>query len=449
MKALGRRALEVLVLLLLLGACAGAPKAPPTATGAGLTPETRPGSLLGWSELGTLAASRVRGLFFLLAPGVLSTQLGTGNLRAIGFPEWRKLRTGALRDVRKVRIAFAARLPEGGLERQSGLLLFPATGEGESKALAWVVFMRGTELLRESVPSRNRGNELPFIEMLASLGYAVWAPDYAGMGDGPGVQEYCVPESLADSGLDGLAAARSWLAAAGQGETGRLAIMGYSEGGLGAMACLAALAAGRLEAPGLELAAVYPLSAPLNLQLGYPSSGAGPLLLNRPDYLIFLALGWARAYPSQVRIEEILSPRTIRELVPLFDGTRSDQELHAAVCRVAGKKKGRVVDGDIFAPGFLERVRAAPESVPYCRAQTAARLDRFTPPEGIRVLLAASPTDKVVSFANSAGEAAWAKEKAPGSLLSLLVLASPDHLRGAVEALLYSIVDFDTREGPR
>jgi acetyl esterase/lipase len=447
MKALARRALEVLVLLLLLGACVSAPKAPPTATGAGLAQETRPGSLLGWSELGTLAASRVRGLFFLLAPGILSTQLGTQNLRAVGFPEWRKRRAGALRDVRKVRIAFAARLPEGGLERQSGLLLFPATGEG--LRLGWIVYMRGTELLRESVPSRNRGNELPFIETLASLGYAVWAPDYAGMGDGTGVQEYCVPESLADSGLDGLAAARSWLAAAGQGETGRLAIMGYSEGGLGAMACLAALASGRLEAPGLELAAVYPLSAPLNLQLGYPSSGAGPLLLNRPDYLIFLALGWARAYPSQVRIEEILSPRTIRELVPLFDGTRSDQELHAAVCRVVGKKRGCVVDGDIFAPGFLERVRAAPESVPYCRAQTAERLDRFTPPEGLHVLLAASPTDEVVSFANSAGEVAWAMEKAPGSGLSLLVLASPDHLRGAVEALLYSIVDFDTREGPR
>jgi pimeloyl-ACP methyl ester carboxylesterase len=396
-----------------------------------------------------MRASRARGLFSLLAPGLLSTQLGTENLRAIGYPEWRKSRRGLLRDLRKVRIAFAARLPEGGMERQSGLLLVPAPRGGERGALSWVVYMRGTELLRESVPSRNGGNELPFIELIASLGYAVWAPDYAGMGDGEGVQEYCVPESLAYSGLDGLAAARSWLASSGLEETGRLAILGYSEGGLGAMACLASLANGRLEAPGLELAAVYPMSAPLNLQLGYPSAGAGPLLLSRPDYLILLALGWARAYPSELRLEEILSPRTMRELVPLFDGTRSDGELHRAVCRSVGKRKGCVVDGDIFAPGFLKRVREAPEEVPYCRLQTAERLDRFTPPEGLRVLLAASPSDEVVAFANSSGEAAWAREEAPGSLLSLLVLESPDHLRGAVEALLYAIVDLDTREGPR
>lgn len=445
--------LALLGLALLVSACAtkaGLPGVERQTTTA--SPRIDPGKLLEWGEAIPITATEARGLLDLASPGVLASQFPQGNLEALGYAAWRKVRRPSLEDALYLPLTFVARRPDKSLERQSGALFLPAPIPGASRPLTWIVFAKGTELLSQDTPSKGKGLELPFIKALAAMGYAVWVPDYAGMGEGKGIQDYCVPESLAASCLDGLAAARAWVARSTSetgphySETGRLVLLGYSEGGLAAMAALDALVSGRIPAPGLRLAAAYPLAAPLNLMVGVPFMTEEAEILGHPEYQVFLVLGWARAYPALVKPEEVLRPETIRDIVPLFDGRHSADELNTLIAKAVGKRKGQVSAEDLFLPAYLEALRKDPGSLAYYRAQVAARLDTWTPPPGLKVLLAASPTDEVVRYSNSADEAAWAAAKAPGSGLRLLSLLAKDHARGAGEALLYAVLDLDRDE---
>jgi pimeloyl-ACP methyl ester carboxylesterase len=293
---------------------------------------------------------------------------------------------------------------------------------------------------------------MPFLTAAAALGYAVWVPDYSGMGDGRGIHAYCVAESLADSALDGLAAARQWLRqATAKGrlayrESGRLAIIGYSAGGLTVMGALRAIADKRIPTPGLRLIAVYPMGAPLNLALGVSYLGATPYVLNHPEYQIFLALGWMRVYPEQFKLTDVLLTGTIEKIVPLFDGTRNNKNLNRKIAKIVGKKVGSVTDSDIFVREYLSVLRRDPASTAYYRLQEENRLDRWTPPPGIPIIFAATPTDEVVPFANSSNEYDWARENAPLADVTLVRLASTDHISAGVEAFLFSIVDLEKRE---
>lgn len=429
----------------------GANAAPGKGEHEGTPGPLRAGEIAAWKDYGIIRSRRLKRFFALAAPVVLSAGMETDNLDELGYSEWREERVPELRDIRMIRISFLASLPEGGVERQSGLLIFPEFNPGKSRAASWVVFLKGTQFRRNETPSRRRSVELPFMASLAALGYAVWAPDYAGMGDGQGLQEYCVPDSLANSALDGLAAARSWLRAGHAKrdsccvETGRLTVLGYSEGGTAAMSVLDSLVRERLTIPDLELSVAYPMGALLDLRSLEPRRGDEPSVLPHPAFLVYMALGWARAYPDEIRISDILSPRAVQEVVPLFDGARSSDRLDGWIARIFKRKRGRVLDTDVFSPEYLRRARESPESVPYARMRDERRLDRRAPP-GVPVILAAAPVDEIVPYSNSRDFEAWARKHAPDTRVSLVKLTGKDHLLAGIEALLYAIVDFDKRE---
>ena len=440
---------------LLLFACAGTPaQHPQLFDNVFRTPEPTavPGSLLDAEALDVIPAKNTQQVLAVASPFVIGTQLKMGVLNNAGYAAWRQSRLGTLRDIQPIRIGFTARLPEGGSERQSGTIFLPAARAGEGRQLTWLIFAKGTELRREYTPSRGKGLEMPFITGAAALGYAVWVPDYSGMGDSTGSQEYCVAESLADSALDGLAAARQWMKQAtvdgkvAYEESGRLAIIGYSEGGLTVMGALKAIADQRIPVPGLRLAAVYAMGAPLNLAISISELGITPFVLTHPEFQVFLALGWKRVYPDNVKLDAVFLTRTIAKIVPLFDGTRSDTDVNREIARIVGKKAGTVTDSDIFAPDYLSALRRDPASTPYYRVQELTRLDRWTPPPGIPIILAATPTDDIVPFSNSSNEYAWIKENAPQADVTLVRLASADHISAGVEAYLFSMVDLEKRE---
>jgi len=407
-----------------------------------------PGQLIEAKEARHVSLLKPRALLAIASPRVLDRAIETGVLDAAGYPDWRIQRRDELVDVQSVKISFSARLPEGGAERQSGMLHLPVPVEGVQRPLTWVVFLRGTEHLRDNVPSRGGGSERSLMEATAALGFAVWAPDYAGSGDAAGAQEYCVPESMAASALDGLAAARKHVAehSADYAETGRLMVLGYSQGGLATMATLEAAAKGAIPVPGLHITAGYPMGAPLDLMIGVPFMKAGSSIVERPDYSILLVLGWARAYPDRIKIEDILAPVIIQEIVPLIDGSRDGDELCRRIARAVGKKPDSVTHEDLYRPGYLDAIRNAPETVPYYTVQDAARLDQWTAPAGLPIVLAAAPDDELVPFLNSQNAYDWTCRHNPAAEVSLVRLASGSHGRAAVEGLLYALVDLDLRE---
>jgi len=412
-----------------------------------------PGSLLEAEAMDVIPAGKTRRILAAASPRVIGTQLEMGVLEDAGYAAWRESRLETLSDILPTRIVFAARLPDGGSERQSGTIFLPAAGHAETRELTWLIIAKGTELRREFTPSRGKGFEMPFITAAAALGYAVWVPDYSGMGDGQGIHAYCVAESLADSALDGLTAARAWMRQTEDDEgwpvyreSGRLAVIGYSEGGLTVMGTLRAIVDGRILTPGLSLVAVYPMGAPLNLTLGIVGLAEAPFVLNHPEQLVFLALGWMRAFPGTFMLDDVLLSATIEKIVPLFDGTRNKKELNRKIARIVGKRVGSVTDTDIFALDYLSLLRRDPASTAYYRLWEANRLDRWTPPPGIPIILAASPNDDVVPFANSSNEYEWARKNAPQADVTLVRLASTDHASAGVEAFLFSIVDLERRE---
>lgn len=439
----------LICIALILSACATGPKPQPLVSP---TASPAPGSFLEADYLRTIPSSEEWLMLAAASPWLIGTRVTMDVLKKEGYAAWRASRIGALSDIRVMRISFSARLPEGGSERQSGTVFLPKARSEKRQELSWVIFAKGTELRREFTPSRNKGSELPFITALAALGYAIWVPDFTGMGDGLGTHEYCVAESLADSALDGLAAARQWLVAAategggGYAESGRLAVIGYSEGGLAAMGTLKAIADNRISTPGLSLEAVYAMGAPLNLTILDSDLGEGPFPLSHPEYQVYLGLGWARVYPEDSRLGDIFLARTIDRIVPLYDGTRRDVDIKRQIATIVGKKTGSVTDEDIFSPEYLAALRRNPASSAYYRVQAAARLDNWAPPMGIPLILAATPSDDIVPFANSENEFEWAKEHAPQADVSFVRLASKGHINAGIEAYLYAIVDLDRRE---
>ncbi|MBU1079317.1 MAG: hypothetical protein KKB59_02390, partial [Spirochaetes bacterium] len=241
-----RITLERVLLIATLAAvtsCATAPGSAPRESdelaGASAGGALAAGMLIKATEARRVPARKPRALLAIASPMILGSAIDMDVLEERGYSRWREARRTGLLDVRSIRIAYSARLPEGGTELQSGMLYIPEAAPDGPRALTWVVFLKGTEHLRDYVPSRGGGMERTFMEAVAALGYAVWAPDYAGMGDGRGAQEYCVPESMAASALDGLAASREFVLGLPEyGESGRLAVMVYSQGGLAAMATL-------------------------------------------------------------------------------------------------------------------------------------------------------------------------------------------------------------------
>jgi len=407
------------------------------------------GELVKATEGRRIPAAKSRALFALASPLVLGRAIDMSILNDDGYDEWRATLRDRLSDVRPLRVTFMARRPEGGTELQSGMVLLPHRHvSGAPQQVTWIVFLKGTEPIADRVPSRLRGNEMTMMEAAAALGYAVWVPDYSGMGDAEGVQEYCVPESMAASALDGLAAARSWLSASSgeYTETGRLAILGYSQGGLAAMATLRALTEHTLEAPGLSLIGAYPMGAPLNLMDGVPFLTDQPAVIPHPDYQLMLVMGWARAYPYAIRIQDILLPHVIETVLPLFNGRRDGDELCRLIAKAVGKKPGAVLDADLYTPEYCAAIRTAPQTVPYFKAQDDARLDRWTPPSGIPIVLAATPDDDIVRFLNSENAYTWMRSANPDAQVRLVRLASGNHLRAAIEGLLYTLMDIDKLE---
>ena len=449
---IGSRFSFPVVLVCIASSCAVVPvRHDETVVGIGVeasAPMVAAGLLLEATEAKRSPARKTRAMMALASPRILGSAIDMDVLDAAGYTAWRSERRDRLADVCPVRIAFSARRPEGGIERQSGMLYLPAPVSGSRRSLTWVIFLKGTEHLRDNVPSRGGGNERSIMELAASLGYAVWAPDYAGMGDGEGFQEYCVPDSKAASALDGLAAARSYLAtrSSDYGESGRLAMLGYSQGGFAVMATLAAATDGLPRIAGLQIIAAYPMGAPLNLMVGVPFLTAEPEQIARPDYQVLLILGWARACPGVVRIEEILKPSIIERALPYFDGRHDGDELCRILARTVGKKTDAVLDTDLYLPGYVSAMRQSPGTVPYYRIQDETRLDRWSPPSGLPIVLAATPSDELVRFGNSLSADEWMRASNPAADVTLVRLASPSHGRAAVEGLLYALVDLDRRE---
>lgn len=183
-----------------------------------------------------------------------------GRLRE--FLAGRDIATGPVRyGVRAYRLTYRTVDPYGKPTTATGLLTLP---KGGAQRLDLVSDTHGTMVNRAYAPSVSEDFGRVPSYLNASAGRAVAAPDYLGLGEGPGPHPYMDTRSSVAVSVDMLRAARSATDRLGRALTGDVYATGFSQGGQVAMALGRALEGGAERS--FRLKALAPVSGPYDLE---------------------------------------------------------------------------------------------------------------------------------------------------------------------------------------
>jgi hypothetical protein len=192
------------------------------------------------------------------------------------------------------RVTYATVGVDGAPTKATGLVVLP---RNRVHRLRTVSYAHGTMARRSDAPSRDLtglagGSALLF----GGAGYATAAPDYLGLGYGPGRHPYMHLATEGSASLDMLRAAHDLGARRHLSLDGRTLVTGFSQGGVAAMALGRLLEQGA--DPALRLAALAPMSGPYDLEnVELPALLAGRLdRVASNYYLSYVMRAWQPIY---------------------------------------------------------------------------------------------------------------------------------------------------------
>ncbi|NIY62445.1 hypothetical protein SMALB_0358 [Streptomyces malaysiensis] len=184
---------------------------------------------------------------------------GVGQVRE--FLAGRDIATDPVRyGVRAYRLTYRTVDPYGKPTTATGLLSLP---KGGAQRLDLVSDAHGTMVKRTYAPSMSEDLGRVPSYLNASAGRAVAAPDYLGLGEGPGPHPYMDTRSAVTASVDMLRAARAAADRLGRPLTGDVYATGFSQGGQVAMALGRALEGGTDQH--FRLTGLAPVSGPYDL----------------------------------------------------------------------------------------------------------------------------------------------------------------------------------------
>ncbi|MFI8101188.1 alpha/beta hydrolase family protein [Streptomyces sp. NPDC086023] len=406
-KAWLRRGAAAVALAAVLGGTAApaALAAAPPAAPATHAPAPARGTLTGITRLDTLGRAQV-----VDALGTLGIDPGT-------------VRYG----VTAHRLTYATVDPYGRPTTATGLLVLP---RGGPHRLDLVSDTHGTVAHRDDAPSGGAGSNrlLPYLH--ASAGRAVAAPDYLGLGGGPGRHPYMDTASAVTASADMLRAARTAAARLGRPLTRDVYVTGFSQGGQVAMALGRELQHG---GHGLRLRALAPMAGPHDL-LGSEIPGiADGRVAPRSAvyYLSYFLTAQNRLHPLYEDPAEVFRAPYARSVEGLFDGSHQDAEI---VNTLPGTLR------ELLTPEWAENVLA-----PRGALRTALAANdggcAWRPTAPVRLYAGAADTD--VPIANSR---ACAADLARHGARARVVDQGPhvDHFGSAIRSAPQVVRWFDT-----
>jgi hypothetical protein len=210
----------------------------------------------------------------------------------------------------------------------SGLVALPVNG---ARRLSVVEFGHGTEINRADAPSTSDDVFLTGPAMtFASAGFAAVAPDYLGLGLGPGAHPWMDVPSETTASLDLLRAARTFVARQGRSLDREVYLSGFSQGASSALSVARSLQAG--SDPWFRAAAVAPISG------AYDFRGAALPSLFTPEvqpllasvYTTYLLSSFDRLHHIYRDPAEVFQP-AYTGLPALFDGDHTGEEVVGAM----------------------------------------------------------------------------------------------------------------------
>ncbi|WP_242905760.1 alpha/beta hydrolase family protein [Actinomadura terrae] len=218
----------------------------------------------------------------------------------------------------------------------SGLLVLPRNGK---RMLRTVSYTHGTMSYKPDAPSTTPDVWGPGAAITyGSAGFATVAPDYLGLGRGPGVHPWKDVPSETSASLDMLRAAREFVPRKGRTLDGRILVTGFSQGASSALGLARALQDGA--EPRLRLQAVAPISG------GYDFRGAElPALLKgrlHPKmsvaYASYLLTSWNRIHGGIYRMPaELFQQPYAGRVERYFDSTTPGEVMLAGLPDTLGE----------------------------------------------------------------------------------------------------------------
>lgn len=263
------------------------------------------GALVAWRHLRTMTAEQA-------AAWLASDRFDPGMVR-YGVDTWR--------------LTYRTIDPHGRPTVASGLLALP---RNHARRLRTVSFTHGTELFKRDAPSTARDvwGPAPAVTY-AAAGFAAAAPDYLGLGVGPGPHPWMHKPSETTAALDLLRAARRFATRRGRALQREVLVTGFSQGASAAMSLARALQAGA--DPRFRLGAVAPISGGYDFEHAQlPASLNGEVHPKASViYVSYLLVAWNRLHHLYRSPAEVFQAPYDRTIERLFDNRHTGQQVMA------------------------------------------------------------------------------------------------------------------------
>ncbi|MDG4859432.1 alpha/beta hydrolase [Streptomyces sp. T-3] len=247
--------------------------------------------------------------------------------------------------VRAYRLTYRTIDPQGQPTTATGLFVLP---DSKRQRLDLVSDTHGTMVHRAYAPSvgEDFGRVAPYLH--ASAGRAVAAPDYLGLGKGPGVHPYMDTKSSVTASVDMLRAARTAAKQKGRTLGGDVYATGFSQGGQVAMALGKELERGADRH--FRLRAVAPVGGPYDLAGeeipalfdGRVNDTSGVL------YVSYFLVAQNRLHPLYEKPSEVFRAPYADRVEGLYDGEHQEEDI---IRQLPGTVK------EMLTPEFYERMK--------------------------------------------------------------------------------------------
>jgi hypothetical protein len=340
----------------------------------------------------------------------------------------------------------AADQPGAGTGQSSTGPSQPSAGPGQPTT-GWrmVSWQHGTIPARDEVGSMTAdGSDRAAAVLFAADGYVVSAPDYLGLGTGPGFHPYLDLPSTVTASIDSLRATRAYVepkpggpkpgepGPAGVRLDGQVLVSGHSQGGQAAMAVGAQLQ--RDGDPRFRLAAVAPIAGPYDVTTTLHTA-ATTGIANASAYLAYFTVEWNRLHHLYDSPAQAFRPPYDRTVPALLDGTHSSPDILDALPPTPAQLFTRE-----FLAGLAHPTGALSEALRVADSSCDWR------PE-VPVRLYAASGDRDVPIVNSAY--CQRRVRADGGEAELVDVGAVDHSTSELRALPQILAGFDQLGGPR
>lgn len=214
------------------------------------------------------------------------------------------------------RIVYRTIDPRGRTTTASALVVLPRNNIRTPRQATW---LHGTTGYRGSVASVADGNDRAAALLFASAGYLTTAPDYLGLGTGPGYHPYVDAPSTVTASVDALRATRQLAARSGLRPDPRIMITGHSQGGHATMALGQALQHDRQ----FEVGALAPIGGPFKPSL-LVGKALNDEISNGVAYMAYWTVAWNRLFHLYDNPAEVFKDPSVETL---FDGDHRNEDI--------------------------------------------------------------------------------------------------------------------------